>query len=88
MDVYSSSVPLPGERQASWRLLKMHAVDRNLAIAQFLGADVSRPDFHLPDVDDDRQFVGKLLHESGDWRIMLRLLRWPLGAEPLSSHGR
>ncbi len=63
--MYTDRVSLPGEDESSWRLLPMHAVDRNLAIAKFLGADVSCSMFHLPELDDDKKIIGDLLQQSG-----------------------
>ena len=63
--MYTDRVSLPGEEEASWRLLPMHAVDRNLAIAKFLGADVSCSTFHLPSLENDKTIVGGLLQQSG-----------------------
>ena len=31
--MYTHRVPLPGEHESSWRLLAIHAVDRNLAVS-------------------------------------------------------
>jgi lipopolysaccharide heptosyltransferase II len=62
--MYTHRVPLPGEHESSWRLLAIHAVDRNLAIVGFLGADVSRPIFHLPGLAEDEKFIRGLLHEA------------------------
>ena len=59
--MYTHRVSLPGEHESSWRLLAMHAVDRNLAIAGFLGADISQPIFHLPGLAEDEQFIRGLL---------------------------
>ncbi len=63
--MYTDRVSLPGQDESSWRLLQMHAVDRNLAIAKFLGADVSCSTFHLPELDDDKKIIGGLLQKSG-----------------------
>ena len=63
--MYTDRVSLPGEDESSWRLLPMHAVDRNMAIAKCLGADVSCSTFHLPELDDDKKVIGGLLQQSG-----------------------
>ena len=34
--MYTHRVPLPGEHESSWRLLAIHAVDRNLEMTRFL----------------------------------------------------
>lgn len=44
---YTHEVPLPGDKSCPWRLLDMHAVERNLAITEFLGAECSIP-VYLP----------------------------------------
>jgi lipopolysaccharide heptosyltransferase I len=62
--MYTHRVSLPGDQEFSWRLLEMHAVDRNLAIAQYLGADISRPIFHFPGLAEDHTSIGDVLpHE-------------------------
>ena len=63
--MYTHRVTLPGDNESSWRLLPMHAVDRNLSIAQFLGADVSCSIFHLPQWDEDEEYIHGLLLKSG-----------------------
>ena len=59
--MYTHRVTLPGDRESSWRLLRMHAIDRNLELAGFLGADVSSPVFHLPGLADDENWIQDLL---------------------------
>ena len=63
--MYTHRVPLLGGREFSWRLLPMHAVDRNLAIAKFLGANISSSTVHLPELDDDKKIIDGLLRQSG-----------------------
>ena len=63
--MYTDRVSLPGEDESFWRLLQMHAVDRNLAVAKFLGADASCSTFHLPELDDDKNNIAGLLQKSG-----------------------
>ena len=62
--MYTDRVLLPGESESSWRLLTVHAVDRNLKIAKSLGADVDHPIFHFPESDDDEKYIDDLLGES------------------------
>ncbi len=62
--MYTHRVPLAKGHESSWRLIPMHAVDRNLAIAQFLGADISWPIFHLPGLSEDEQYIRDLFHRS------------------------
>ena len=80
--MYTHRVPLPGEHESSWRLLAMHAVDRNLAIAQFLGADISRPIFYLPGLAEDEKFVRDSLHGAGveDHTQLIALAPWSRSA--------
>jgi lipopolysaccharide heptosyltransferase I len=80
--MYTHRVPLPGEYESSWRLLAMHAVDRNLAIARFLGADVSRPIFHLPGFAEDEKFIRRLLHgvEVEEHTQLIALAPWSRSA--------
>jgi lipopolysaccharide heptosyltransferase II len=80
--MYTHRVPLPGEHESSWRLLAMHAVDRNLAIARFLGADISRPIFHLPGLAEDEEFICDLLHgaEVEDHTQLIALAPWSRSA--------
>ncbi len=58
---YTHRVSLSVRQAAKWRLLDMHAVDRNLAIARFLGAETSRPVFHLPQFSEDDGFIDGIL---------------------------
>jgi lipopolysaccharide heptosyltransferase II len=80
--MYTHRVPLPGEHEPSWRLLAMHAVARNLAIARFLGADVSRPIFHLPGLAEDEKFIRDLFHgaEVEDHTQLIALAPWSRSA--------
>lgn len=80
--MYTHRVPLPGEGESSWRLLPMHAVDRNLAIAGFLGADISRPIFHLPQLAEDEKFIRGLLPrtEVEDYTQFIALAPWSRSA--------
>ena len=62
---YSHRVPLPIPKGKSWRLWDMHAVDRNLFVAKFLGASWAVPQFWLPNHDHDQKIVCEWLHASG-----------------------
>jgi lipopolysaccharide heptosyltransferase II len=86
--MYTHGVTVSGDQETTWRLLGVHAVDRNLAIAQFLSADISRPTFHFPGLDEDHTYIHDLLHraqiESHETLIALApwsrsaLKSWPL----------
>ena len=62
---YSHRVTLPIPKGTSWRLWDMHAVDRNLFVAKYLGASLTAPQFWLPNHDHDRKIICEWLHESG-----------------------
>ncbi len=62
---YTDRVKLPVPSKASWRLLPMHAVDRNLALAAHLGADTREPRFPIPAFPEEAQRVQRALAESG-----------------------
>ncbi|WP_447968240.1 glycosyltransferase family 9 protein [Nitrospira sp. M1] len=62
---YTQRVELPLPIDRAWRLLDMHAVDRNLAIARYLGAETDAPTFWLPDIEADRRIVRQRLDEAG-----------------------
>ncbi len=62
---YSHHVQLPGDHASPWRLLDIHAVDRNLAITEFLGGGSFRPVFHLPQLPSDRVAIEGLLGHAG-----------------------
>lgn len=63
--LYTHRVKLPIPTGQSWRLWNMHAVDRNLAVAKFLGAECVAPQFWLPSHGDDCQAVDQWLKASG-----------------------
>lgn len=63
--LYTHRVPLANQQTATWRLLDMHAVDRNLAIAQYLGAQTIRPMVHLPQFIEDDEYIEGLLRDAG-----------------------
>ena len=63
---YTQRVALPIKVvDRPWRLVDMHAVDRNLEVARFFGADISRPMFCIPDVEDDRRVIEEYLDKAG-----------------------
>ena len=62
--MYTHRVSLSRDRESSWRLLAIHAVDRNLAIVEFLGADTSRPTFHFPALAEDQHFIDEILNNA------------------------
>ncbi len=86
--MYSHHVSLPGDEVSPWRLLGIHAVDRNLAVAQFLGSDISCPVFHFPEQPEDHAYIREILTkariETSDTIIALApwsrsvLKSWPL----------
>lgn len=62
---YTHRISLPIPMNRSWRLLDMHAVERNLSIVRSLGVDISRPTFSLPDRESDVQDITQWLHDAG-----------------------
>ena len=58
--MYSDVVSL-SHGNVSWRLLEIHAVDRNLALVHHIGADTSHPTFHFLDFPEDEHYVDGLL---------------------------
>lgn len=62
---YTDKVSLPELGDAVWRLGTVHAIDRNLALAAYAGADVSKYQWHLPDFSEDRSVVQGLLRDHG-----------------------
>ena len=62
---YTQRVELPIQMDRPWRLLEMHAVDRNLIVAQFLGADIANPTFSIPHLETDRQDIEQWFREAG-----------------------
>ncbi len=86
---YTHRIRLPNDDGAAWRLLDMHAVDRNLAIAGFFGAPVDAPRFVLPRLEHDRAAINQLFAEAGvkphDRLIAMApasrqtMKRWPVG---------
>ncbi len=59
--MYSHRVSLPGDQNLPWRMIGVHAVDRNLAIANFLGADISKPILHFPELGEDQSYIQHVL---------------------------
>lgn len=62
---YTHHVPLSEDKPCSWRLLDIHAVDRNLAVTEFLGGVPSTPVFHLPQFSVDGVAIDNLLQDAG-----------------------
>ncbi|MDT7041810.1 glycosyltransferase family 9 protein [Candidatus Nitronereus thalassa] len=62
---YTHRVELPIPKGESWRLWNMHAVDRNLEVAKFLGAECMVREFWLPSRDEDREVVDRWFRASG-----------------------
>jgi lipopolysaccharide heptosyltransferase II len=85
---YTDPVRLPGSEGVPWRLIPVHAVDRNLTLAAHVGADFAKPVFRLPDFSEETERMQKVLAEAGvgpkDTVIAvapvdrLRLRSWPL----------
>ena len=63
--LYTHRVTFADQQASMWRLLDIHAVDRNLAIAQFLGAQNLHPVFHLPRLAEDEACIEDLLQDAG-----------------------
>lgn len=62
---YTHGIELPIPADKSWRLLDMHAVDRNLSVVEQLGADISHPRFVLPVSEQDHTNSLSLLASHG-----------------------
>ncbi len=62
---YTHRVRLPNDGKQPWRLLDIHAVDRNLEVARFFGASTENPQFWLPRLEDDRVAINQLFAEGG-----------------------
>ncbi|MDH4193294.1 MAG: glycosyltransferase family 9 protein [Nitrospirota bacterium] len=79
---YTDYVPLPEDKPCAWRLLEIHAVDRNLAITEFLGAKSSVPVFHLPHLTADRLAVDAMLQAAAvkDHEQLIALAPWTRSA--------
>ena len=85
---YTDPVRLPVPETAPWRLMPMHAVDRNLALAARVGAETTKPVFRFPDFSEEARRVERMLADLGvgsDEPLIalapvdrLRLRSWPL----------
>ncbi|MDT3779545.1 glycosyltransferase family 9 protein [Nitrospira sp. MA-1] len=75
---YTHKVPLPEAKPSSWRLLEIHAVDRNIAISTFLGACSSTSVFHLPQSSVDRLTIETMLQDANvqDYEYLIALAPW------------
>ena len=62
---YTQKVKLPIPIAKPWRLLDMHAVDRNLQIAKHLGAEIGKPRFPFPSFEKEQDEVEGWLHHAG-----------------------
>ena len=87
---YTHHVPLPEDKPSTWRLLEVHAVDRNLAITAFLGGKSSIPVFHLPQVSADRLAIDTMLQgaEVQDHEQLIALAPWSRSAIKSWPHSR
>src|SRR2546426_3575192 len=61
---YTHRVPLPVAK-ARWRLLDLHAVDRNLAVVASLGAEIRNPQFSIASFPSDQFAIEAWLREAG-----------------------
>src|SRR5256885_10590758 len=61
---YTHRVPFPVAK-VPWRLLDLHAVDRNLAVVASLGAEIRNPQFSIPAFPSDQLAVEAWLREAG-----------------------
>ena len=87
--LYTHRIRLPNDRNTHWRLLDMHAVDRNLAMAALFGASTDAPRFILPRLENDQAVINRLFAEAGvaphDQLIAIAptsrqtIKRWPVG---------
>ena len=75
---YTHHVPLPEAKPSTWRLLEVHAVDRNLAITTFLGGRSSTSVFHLPQSSFDRLTIERMLQDANvqDHELLIALAPW------------
>lgn len=86
--LYTHRVRLADQQASTWRLLDIHAVDRNLGIAQFLGAKINRPMFPLPRFAEDDTYIERFLQNAdvGCQEQLIALAPWsrsPLKSWPL-----
>jgi ADP-heptose:LPS heptosyltransferase len=80
--MYTHRVALTGDQGSSWRLLRIHAVDRNLAIVGFLGANTSQPIVHFPGITEDKIYLRKLFNSEKveDHDNLIALAPWSRSA--------
>jgi len=62
---YTDRVHLPVSETPPWRLIPVHAVDRNLALAAHVGADITKPVFCFPDFTEETERMTTVLQEAG-----------------------
>jgi lipopolysaccharide heptosyltransferase II len=87
---YTHHVPLSEDKPSSWRLLEVHAVDRNLAITEFLGGKSSTPVFHLPQFSADHLAIETMLEGAKvqDHEHLIALAPWTRSAIKSWPHRR
>ena len=87
---YTHHVPLPEDKPSTWRLLEVHAVDRNLALTGFLGGESSIPVFHLPQFSTDLRAIDTILQsaEVQDHEQLVALAPWTRSAIKAWPHNR
>lgn len=75
---YTDPVALEGMESVPWRLGEIHAVDRNLALVGYLGADSSGLPYHFPDVPSDRNTIRELLQRAqvGEQDYLIGVAPW------------
>ena len=80
--MYTHRVPLPGDQGSPWRLLGIHAVERNLAIARYCGADISHPSFHFPVLTEDVTSIHDVLNcaQVDNQECLIALAPWSRSA--------
>ncbi len=62
---YTDRLGLPELTGVAWRLGDMHAVDRNLALVRYVGADPTRGIWHFPNEPEDQDIVESFLESAG-----------------------
>ncbi len=62
---YTHRIVLPGDSTTPWRLLPVHAIDRNLALVGSLGVSMTPVSFHLPDLPGDRDKIEAMFLAQG-----------------------
>ncbi len=83
--LYTHRVKLPIPTGQSWRLWNMHAVDRNLSIAKFLGAEGDVKEFWLPSHEEDCNIVDQWWRASGVTRADRLVAIAPVTRQPIKN---